>query len=508
VAQSYKPFSILLLLCICGCAFFVNSCGVTEKDLELRAAPLARDGNDINETEYASLMEYIKSNPEDLERFINDDGSINHTSLNHFLKSQIAVRFKDKNISIWQPGKGSEDIPSTPFNINVYIENSESMDGYVRDASDFRNTIYNFLADLNVTEIVDSLNLNYINTKQIKWKSGALPTHITDFIEKLNPETFKVRGGDRTGSDIKNVLSNVLSKVDDNNASILISDYVFSPGKHALNAEGYLVNQEVGIKMDFNDKLKKHDLSVLILHLQAPFKGDYFNKYDKRIPLEQTRPYYIWILGTDKQIQEIITSGLIEKVRGNVLNTALFTKNNNSKTLEYKVQKNPRIGSFELNKEDPKKSIVDAKVESRDRNKGEFSFTIAVDFSKAKVSDRYFEDASNYKLSNNDYTLKASSITDNQNPALKGFTHYLTLTTSELKSEELIIEVLPKTPSWVYQVSSDDDTDIKNTPSEHSKTFGFKYLVDGVASAYHYQLNEAKSSSTKSIAELTIKIKK
>ena len=139
------------------------------------------------------------------------------------------------------------------------------MDAYVRGFTEFETAIYNLLGDFKISKICDSLNLNYINNSIPFSKKNALPADIQDFIEKLEPSTFREKGGDRSVSDLKNIINTVLKTVDDQNAAVLISDFVFSPGKN-VNAQDYLNNQGVGIKIDFAEKIKERLPDNIKLH--------------------------------------------------------------------------------------------------------------------------------------------------------------------------------------------------------------------------------------------------
>ena len=57
---------------------------------------------------------------------------------------------------------------------NVFLENSGSMDGYVKGRTDFESSIYNFLSDVNTNDkVTDSLHLFYINSKKIDLTSDS-----------------------------------------------------------------------------------------------------------------------------------------------------------------------------------------------------------------------------------------------------------------------------------------------------------------------------------------------
>src|SRR5690606_18203287 len=109
--------------------------------------------------------------------------------------------------------------------------------------------------------------------------------------------------------------------------------------------------------------------------------------------------------------------------------------------------------------------------------------------------ENYFLDIDNYKLSNPTYQLQVEEILEKNSPSLSGFTHILKLQTTELRDEVLKIDIVGKTPSWVYAVTSSDDSNILTDDDEKKKTFGFKYLVEGVSDAF-YPISEPNTIST------------
>lgn len=127
-----------------------------------------------------------------------------------------------------------EEALPTPT-IKVYVENSGSMDGYVKGVTDFENAVYSYLSDLQLADLgqkdsasfKNRLELNYINSEVLTHKSD-----VEEFIKKLEPKTFRMRGGNRNTSDISDILEKILERMESpNDISILISDCIFSPGK-------------------------------------------------------------------------------------------------------------------------------------------------------------------------------------------------------------------------------------------------------------------------------------
>lgn len=489
--KRYLPFILLILI--------LTSCKSDFGSFNEEALTFANNDKRIDEKEYQKLLEQISGSDEKgFQQFKNDKGEIDNIKVVTYLLKY----FKAKNVGftandIWQPvTNATQEI----FNINVYLENSASMDGYVKGVTEFETAIYNLLGDFKISGLCDSLNLNYINKTIPYQKQNALPADIQDFIEKLEPSVFKQRGGDRSVSDLKNILSTVLKTVNNKNAAVLISDFVFSPGKNA-NAQDYLNNQGVGIKIDFAEKLKEFDLSAVVIQLQSNFDGLYYDKTDKPLSFKGKRPYYVWIFGSTQQISSILDKKVLDNIKGGYSNRLVLQSIKGISEPNYKILYSPKIGSFSA-KQLNTKIISDASASKDNQNKGLFGFNVAVDFSKSLQDANYFLDTTNYILSNTKYQLKIETITYKNDASLSGFTHLLKLQTSELREEVLKIEIVGKTPSWVFNSTSIDDSNILNDKNEQQKTFGLQYLIEGISDAFY------PKSNSNAINSISITIKK
>jgi hypothetical protein len=490
--KKYFPF-IALILILTSCK--LTSCKSEFGSFNEDGLTFANNDKRIDKQEYQKLLKQISiSDDEGFQQFKNDKGDIDNTKVSLYLvkffnAKKIPLLAKD----IWQPE--TNKIQET-FNINVFLENSASMDGYVKGVTDFENAIYNLLGDFKINGLCDSLNLNYINSKPI-----SFPPDIQDFIAKLEPSSFKQRGGDRNISDLKNILKTVLKVVNDKNAAVLISDFVFSPGKNA-NAEDYLNNQGVGIKIDFAQKLREFDLSVVLIQLQSNFDGLYYQEKigGKPIQFKGKRPYYVWVLGNTEQISSILEKRILDNIKGGYSNRLVLQSIKEISEPNFKILYSPKIGSFSAKLLNAK-IISDASPSKENQNRGLFGFNIAVDFSKSLQDSSYFLDANNYILSNIKYKLKVETITDKNDASLSGFTHLLKLQTSELREEVLKIDIVGKTTSWVLNSTSIDDSNILNDKSEQQKTFGLQNMIEGVSDAFYPKSN----SNTINSINITIK---
>lgn len=467
----------------------LTSCKSDFRSFNDEALVFATNDKQIDEKEYKDLLEHINlSNERGFQQFKNDNGEIDNTKVVAYLVKY----FKAKNLNlteddIWQPNIGVSIADN--FNINVFLENSGSMNGYLNDPNtQFKNSVYSLLTRLKLFVNQDSLNLFFINKNDQLLFGNASNSDVEAFKDILNPASFsKISKGQTGETDINELIKRCISKVDDKNLSVFISDCIYSPGKSRPDAAMYLAEQKQGIFLNFATEIKdkQYDLSVLILQLNSGFKGIYYDKLDNKINFNDliSRPYYIWFIGTNEQIKRLLSSRKLEEIDGGITNRLVFQSPRENNVPNYKILYSPKIGNFNA-KQLNNKIISDASLSKNNQNKGLFGFTIAVDFSSSLQESSYFLDTNNYILSNAKYKLTVDTITEKNDTSLSGFTHLLKLETSEIKDEVLKIEIVGKTPSWVFNSSSTDDSNIFHNKNEQQKTFGLKYLIEGVSDAF------------------------
>ena len=380
------------------------------------------------------------------------------------------------------------------------------MDGYVNGTSQFKNDIYNFLADLRLNDSKDSLNLFYINRSLIPQKNNAADDDLKDFIERLNPESFQAKGGNRGVSDMASLIGAVLDKVDNKNVGILISDFVFSPGKNT-DVVNRLINQQTAIKMKFGGKIKKMGLSVAVFQLESEFLGRYYDKSDSVIQLNGIlRPYYVWVIGTPHQVKKMYQENLFE-FQNHVKNRWIIeSRNSNSMNSEkFDVYYKQRNGEFnkEILLNDKKKgkwTIADAEFPKR-TDEANFEFTVNANFRDNLQNIEYFSDPSIYEVDNPNYKLTVKPIDDFE--LKKSFSHQLIFTTTKLKSESIKLTINKfKAPPWIKNISSSNDSNMLTDTLEQKKTYGFNYLIEGMRDGF-----DTDSKNTNSDFEVEIKIK-
>lgn len=468
------------------CLLLLNSCTSSKfEETNEQALKFAADDQRIDQQEYETLVENIKNSDDRGFRLLKtESGEVDHPKVATYLKKYFEAKGTNVTLAdIWQPGAASS--AATSFNVSVFLENSASMDGYVdANSTAFKAAMNDLLTNLENFPATDTLNLNYINSTIIPVKVAASKADVSDFYQNLNRDNFKTQGGKRGSSDIGEILSQLLNQQKSDELSVLVSDFVFSPG--GKDAVRYLEGQRSQIRSEFVAARRNNpDLSVAILQGQAQFEGTYYDRNDKpHARLTAERPYYVWLLGTAAQIQSVMNSKILAQTRNGFSNALVIQSAGAAIQPPFKIQYRPRIGEFN-SKSLAQGVISDAQAARDDRNKGVFEFNVAVNFSKSMQDTGYFLDSTNYKLSDPNYSMKVKPITDQNDASLRGFTHLLTLRTTDLKDEKIQIDVVGKVPGWVYSSSSEDDTQIEIAADETSKTFGLRYLVEGVSDAFY-----------------------
>lgn len=394
--------------------------------------------------------------------------------------------------------KWEKDYNTLPI-FNVYIENSGSMDGYVNGATHFETSVYNYLSDIKISELTDSLNLFYINSRAIPFGSD-----IADFIEKLEPSTFRERGGDRKTSDISNILKTILnSHKSDKTVSILVTDGIFSPGKYKRDEKGelikdesrkpipidateYLTNQEIGIKTSFAEHLKKHkNTAVMVYQLESKFNGKYYDKLDNPTQINEVRPFYIWIIGDKKELKK-----LREKIPDRTLQERSYNHWLNVFTImpceqEIKYCISGGTGKdFKFDKENPK---VITKLDCDKR--GSYKFYVKADFSKMLLESSYIEDTHNYQ---NSSEFKLKEVKPDNASSL--YTHKLIFeaNNNQFKGKSINVKLKSKLPEWIEKTNDQaGDGPVKN------KTYGIKQQLNGVYNAFTFNGEHATYTEIK-----------
>ena len=191
----------------------------------------------------------------------------------------------------WENAYSTPTLPDT-ICLNIYVENSGSMNGYMCNGSNLKDAVYDYASDLKKHTTI--CNLFYVNSQIIPCKES-----LDDYIKNLTPSSFAKAGGNLKDTDLRSIFKLIMSKHEKNTVSVFVSDCILDIPESATDFFG---NCQVSIKNTFNEAIEKHpNLGVEIVKLQSKFDGYWFCGKNKQKLDNVKRPYYIWIIG-DKNI--------------------------------------------------------------------------------------------------------------------------------------------------------------------------------------------------------------
>ena len=391
------------------------------------------------------------------------------------------------NQNVGQPVPKSETKLTAPT-IKVFVENSGSMDGYVKGATDFENAVYSYLSDLQLADLgvkndsissKNSMELYYINSKVLPFAPD-----VKAFINALEPTVFRQRGGNRGTSDMSEIIDTILAQTEDNDVSVFVSDCIFSPGNQYRvrdNADEYIVAQQIGIKSHIVEKLaKKPDFSIVVMRLTSQFNGIYYNKFDERQQINNERPFYMWLMGDRAYLKTILDEVALTQIKGKGVQN-LFMISKPVSAVPYNISlPQPGNGKYEIAKSE-QNAITNAKTDGKGGN-SRFQVGISVDFSNILLPDEYLMNPDNYVVSNKAYGVE---ITKYSGPNQGRYTHTIKLNLLQpvLSKGTVKISLKNTLPQWINDYTDESGLDIHSVGAME-KTYGLKYLLGGVYDAY------------------------
>ena len=391
------------------------------------------------------------------------------------------------NQNVGQPVPKSETKLTAPT-IKVFVENSGSMDGYVKGATDFENAVYSYLSDLQLADLgvkndsissKNSMELYYINSKVLPFAPD-----VKAFINALEPTVFRQRGGNRGMSDMSEIIDTILAQTEDNDVSVFVSDCIFSPGNQYRvrdNADEYIVAQQIGIKSHIVEKLAKNpDFSIVVMRLTSQFNGIYYNKFDERQQINNERPFYMWLMGDRAYLKTILDEVALTQIKGKGVQN-LFMISKPVSAVPYNISlPQPGNGKYEIAKSE-QNAITNAKTDGKGGN-SRFQVGISVDFSNILLPDEYLMNPDNYVVSNKAYGVE---ITKYSGPNQGRYTHTIKLNLLQpvLSKGTVKISLKNTLPQWINDYTDESGLDIHSVGAME-KTYGLKYLLGGVYDAY------------------------
>ena len=385
-------------------------------------------------------------------------------------------------------GNGNEK----KFDYNLYIDNSESMGGYVNGNTEFKDVLVTLTSDIFNNKLNRNLSLNFINDTICPQASSSNSiSNISYFIQNLSPIVLRSTDCKYKSSFIPNILQKSM-RTSPHDVNILISDCVFSSDKG--NSIQFLTSSKQIVRSLFHNQIDSNKISTILFKFKSKFTGIYYSESNetglKKIPITgSTRPYYILIFGPSDAINNFLSKIKISETPeyiGYQNSFYLLTPNSSKPNSKVLINHKKNEGSYVfqgsstdliINKSEP---FIDATT-----NETRFAFKIASNLSFIKADESYLNNSSNYEITKNFHIDNIQRVTDTSDIVTKGFDHIFTISTSKLNQSQTIqLKLKTKIPEWVTNSS----TLVDNNPTndiQKDQTFGFNYLVEGISKAYN-----------------------
>lgn len=372
--------------------------------------------------------------------------------------------------------------------INIFIENSGSMNGFINSASGFQDAIQKMMVLLKYYYNAENIKLNYINTA-VHPQQVPAKVQIEDFaVSMLSPNRFR-RVGNVHSTDLNDIVKMILKGVDENSVAILVSDCIYSIVGNGTT-ETLLTGCKNKTMGAFLEKTKEYpDLATIIVRLSSHFSGHY---WDCKHPsgqqyhtLDCDRPYYICVIGTDANIKVFNEHINVDQMRG-YENKYVLSSNDYSECNYSALTRTHNMAMFRVKGSGPFKTLERARSHGN-----QFQFAIAADLSALPMSNAEKLDRRNYDVISGQYSITGVSVVDpiHMHPIDKqlveefNLTHEIIVSTNQYPSD-ITVGVKRDIPQWVKNANSIDDTQIDNIDSEKVKTFGLEYFVQGISEAF------------------------
>ena len=398
-------------------------------------------------------------------------------------KTTISTTITESSNNLTKPG--TPKIKYSNPTINIYIENSGSMDGYVRGNTKYKDAVTNLLVDLKHFYGEEKIKIHFICDNIYK----SNDSFSVNFAYQLAPNSIDWRQGNRGSTSLNNIVRMVLENTHKDDISILISDCIYS--LRGQDTEGLLTQQKSLTKDAFLSKLKEFELICTIIKLHSEFTGSYWDKNDNSETISnKIRPYYIWIIGNQKSMDDF-NSKIQFKEFTEYQNSYIITKTDTTVKPYYTVLS----CSYNKGRFKPIRDLSCSKyihgiegIDFSERDNNTFRFAVAVDLSKIPVENDYLTNKSNYNITGN-YQIESIEKINKKNlcPFDKNMvgsataTYVITFSVKSKAIDDLTFELKKQIPKWVFDSDTIDDTNINQCLD---KTFGFKYLIEGVEQAY------------------------
>lgn len=350
----------------------------------------------------------------------------------------------------WENAYSTPTLPDT-ICLNIYVENSGSMNGYMCNGSNLKDAVYDYASDLKKHTTI--CNLFYVNSQIIPCKES-----LDDYIKNLTPSSFAKAGGNLKDTDLRSIFKLIMSKHEKNTVSVFVSDCILDIPESATDFFG---NCQVSIKNTFNEAIEKHpNLGVEIVKLQSKFDGYWFCGKNKQKLDNVKRPYYIWIIG-DKNILAMLNEKVpVANIIGGIDDYCAYST---SQPIPFDIEKK----RYAVNHSD------------------KINVEVLADLRPSLQEENLLENVYQYSSENPVLTKVVGIKPISKSGSNYSHVIYLELSSPQTLKAASVTLSYPEMAQWV--ILANDSTGVYANSID--KTTGIQYLIKGVADAYKDHMN-------------------
>ena len=343
-----------------------------------------------------------------------------------------------------------------PSKVKLYIENSGSMDGYMFNGSELKDAVYSYVSGLSTH--TDTTEVYFVN-------SGVYQVNapLQNVIYTMSPALFHQSPGNKANTDIAEIFGMILSQLEDNCISVLVTDAILDLPK---GNTVFFYTKQTQIKSIFENLLKERtNLAVEIFRMSSRFTGKYYYTGGSVALSDQERPYYMFVIG-DKQTlsaaNDIVSKDQIQHGVKNYYAYSSYTQV--PFVVLHKTKKKPKNGQFQVRLKQRPVPVI-AKV----------------DLSNTLHDEEFLMDPNCYSVAFGDDSIKVKTIKELTKET--EYTHAITLTLPKnaIEGSVNLYFCPPAYPDWLDE-ANDDLSDA--TVAQTMKTTGIKYIVEGISDAF------------------------
>lgn len=337
------------------------------------------------------------------------------------------------------------------LSVNIYLENSKSINGYINNEEKSLMNDLRFLCT-HIGKKNIKTHLNYINSKIIP------QSNIRDFFD-IN--AFEKAGGNRNISNIISCFDSIL-KNKPNSINVLVSDFVVTgTSDECIQAKYNLTDALINV-------IKKDStFSMIVMQMIGKFDGKCYWGSGKNTEIQHgKRPYYICIMGPCNQIAEIFDVDKLKEISNHI-----FSFSKGSIPVEYK------IGNNNTEKLEIHKSQIPV-IRKQGREMRQIKL-------QTKIGNTLLEDSS-FLLDKNNYTIFPKGYEIELIKKQPNSQNYLlTILTNKKISKiggfEIRIKKRIKKQNYIDKLNTNA---VEYSERDNLKTYNVKYILSGIEEAF------------------------